>query len=47
LDQLIRSTGCRAIAKPFTTAELALMIRAAIGTAGPVDSARYGVKSER
>ena len=46
-DRLIRSTGCRAIAKPFTTAELALVIRAVVAAAGPVDPSRYGVKSER
>lgn len=34
-DRLIATTGCRAIAKPFTTAELALVIRAAIGTSAP------------
>jgi two-component system NtrC family sensor kinase len=46
-ERLIRATGCRAIAKPFTTAELALMIRAVVGAAGPADPPRYGVKSER
>ena len=34
-ERLIAATGCRAIAKPFTTAELALMIRAAIGSSAP------------
>jgi len=34
-ERLIAATGCRALAKPFTTAELALLIRAAVGTPGP------------